>query len=70
MAACFDQLSARGIAAGVAAGDFTATEVARAALDAVDASFLMTYDDALRRHVGDFCITAEEGLELLAKLDG
>ena len=37
MAACFDQLSARGIAAGVAAGDFTATEVARAALDAVEA---------------------------------
>lgn len=37
MAACFDQLSAREIAAGVAAGDFTATEVARAALDAVEA---------------------------------
>lgn len=41
-----------------------------AALDAVDANFLMTHDDALRRHVGDFCITAEEGLELLAELDG
>ncbi|MBM6675489.1 Asp-tRNA(Asn)/Glu-tRNA(Gln) amidotransferase subunit GatA [Olsenella uli] len=33
----FDQLSARQIAAGVANGDFTATEVARAALDAVKA---------------------------------
>ena len=33
----FDQLSAREIAAGVANGDFTATEVARAALDAVEA---------------------------------
>lgn len=41
-----------------------------AALDAVDANFLMTHDDALGRHVGDFCITAEEGLELLAELDG
>ena len=41
-----------------------------AALDAVDASFLMTHDDALRQHVGDFCITAEEGLELLTELDG
>lgn len=41
-----------------------------AALDAVDANFLMTHDDTLRRHVGDFCITAEEGLELLAELDG
>lgn len=41
-----------------------------AALDAIDANFLMTNDDALRRHVGDFCITAEEGLELLAELDG
>ena len=30
----FDQLSAVQIAAGVANGDFTATEVARAALDA------------------------------------
>ena len=33
----FDQLSARQIAAGVANGDFTAVEVARAALDAVEA---------------------------------
>ena len=33
----FDQLSAVQIAAGVANGDFTATEVARAALDAVEA---------------------------------
>lgn len=41
-----------------------------AALDSVDANFLMTHDDALGRHVGDFCITAEEGLELLAELDG
>lgn len=40
-----------------------------AALDAVDANFLMTHDEALRRHMGDFCITAEEGLELLAELD-
>lgn len=37
MAANFDQLSAREIAAGVANGDFTAVEVARAALDAVEA---------------------------------
>ena len=37
MATSLDQLSARQIAAGVAAGDFTATEVARAALDAVEA---------------------------------
>lgn len=37
MAANFDQLSARQIAAGVANGDFTAVEVARAALDAVEA---------------------------------
>ncbi|HJA28162.1 MAG TPA: Asp-tRNA(Asn)/Glu-tRNA(Gln) amidotransferase GatCAB subunit A, partial [Candidatus Olsenella pullicola] len=35
--ASFDQLSAAQIAAGVANGDFTAVEVARAALDAVDA---------------------------------
>lgn len=35
--ASLDQLSAREIAAGVANGDFTATEVARAALDAVEA---------------------------------
>ena len=40
-----------------------------AALDAVDANFLMTHDEALRRHTDDFCITAEEGLELLAELD-
>ncbi|OUO32375.1 Asp-tRNA(Asn)/Glu-tRNA(Gln) amidotransferase subunit GatA [Olsenella sp. An293] len=33
----FDQLSASQIAAGVAAGDFTAVEVARAALDAIEA---------------------------------
>ena len=32
-----DQLSAQQIAAGVAAGDFSATEVARATLDAIDA---------------------------------
>ena len=37
MAANFDQLSAAQIAAGVANGDFTAAEVARAALDAVEA---------------------------------
>ncbi|MCI1998658.1 MAG: Asp-tRNA(Asn)/Glu-tRNA(Gln) amidotransferase subunit GatA [Olsenella sp.] len=35
--ASFDQLSAAQIAAGVRAGDFSATEVARASLDAVDA---------------------------------
>ena len=35
--ASLDTLSAAQIAAGVAAGDFTATEVARAALDAVEA---------------------------------
>ena len=35
--ASFDQLSAKQIAAGVAAGTFSATEVARAALDAIDA---------------------------------
>ena len=35
--ASFDQLSAKQIAAGVAAGAFSATEVARAALDAIDA---------------------------------
>ena len=35
--ASFDTLSAAQIAAGVAAGDFTATEVARAALDAIEA---------------------------------
>ncbi len=33
----FDQLDARAIAAGVAAGDFSASEVARAALDAIEA---------------------------------
>lgn len=33
----FDTLSAAQIAAGIAAGDFSATEVARAALDAIDA---------------------------------
>ena len=33
--ASLDTLSAAQIAAGVAAGDFTATEVARAALDAI-----------------------------------
>ena len=36
MAASFDSLSARQIAAGVSAGDFSATEVARASLDAVE----------------------------------
>ena len=41
-----------------------------AALDAVGANFLMTHDDALRRHAGNFCITSEEGLELLTELDG
>ena len=35
--ASFDQLSAAQSAAGVRAGDFSATEVARASLDAVDA---------------------------------
>ncbi len=34
--ACLDQLSAAQIAAGVAAGDFSATEVARASLDAIE----------------------------------
>ena len=34
--ASFDTLSARAIATGVARGDFSATEVARAALDAID----------------------------------
>ena len=34
--ACFDEFSAREIAAGVAAGSFTATEVAQAALDAIE----------------------------------
>ena len=41
-----------------------------AALDAVGANFLMTHDDMLKKHAGDFCITAEEGLGLLAELDG
>ena len=35
-ATSFDRLSAAQIAAGVASGDFTAVEVARAALDAVE----------------------------------
>lgn len=37
MALNIDQLSAAGIAAGVAAGDFSATEVAKASLDAIEA---------------------------------
>ena len=40
-----------------------------AALDAVDANFLMTHDTILKRYAGDFCITAEEGITLLAELD-
>lgn len=39
------------------------------ALDAIDADFLMTHDVALKRHMGDLCVTAEEGLALLAELD-
>lgn len=40
------------------------------AADAVGADFLMTHDAALRRHMGGLCLTAEEGLELLARLSG
>lgn len=36
MMACFDELSAAQIAAGVAAGEFSAVEVARASLDAIE----------------------------------
>lgn len=36
------------------------------ALDAIDGDYLMTHDAALARHTGDLCITAEEGLALLA----
>lgn len=35
-------------------------------LDAIDGDYLMTHDAALARHTGDLCITAEEGLALLA----
>ncbi len=37
MASNLDQLSAAAIAWGVASGDFSATEVARASLDAIEA---------------------------------
>ena len=37
MAQSFDSLTAAQIAAGVAAGDFTATEVAQASLTAIEA---------------------------------
>lgn len=40
-----------------------------ASLGAAGCQFLMTHDTALRRHMGDLCLTAEEGLELLAELD-
>lgn len=36
------------------------------ALDAIDGDYLMTHDAALARHTEDLCITAEEGLALLA----
>ena len=38
-------------------------------LDAADCQLLMTHGTALRRHMGDLCLTAEEGLELLNELD-
>lgn len=40
-----------------------------AALDAVGGHALMTHDAVLARHLGDTCITAEEGLQLLNELD-
>lgn len=40
-----------------------------ASLDAAGCQLLMTHDAALRRHMGNLCLTAEEGLELLAELD-
>ena len=40
-----------------------------ASLDAAGCQLLMTHDTALRRHMGDLCLTAEEGLELLDELD-
>lgn len=40
-----------------------------ASLDAAGCQLLMTHDAALRRHMGDLCLTAEEGLELLAELE-
>ena len=40
-----------------------------AALDAADGHLLMTHDTKLARHIGESCITAEEGLQLLDELD-
>lgn len=40
-----------------------------AALDAADVHLLMTHDAKLARHIGESCITAEEGLQLLDELD-
>ena len=40
-----------------------------ASLDAAGCQLLMTHDATLARHMGDLCLTAEEGLELLAELD-
>lgn len=40
-----------------------------ASLDAAGCQLLMTHDTALKRHMGDLCLTAEEGLELLDELD-
>ena len=51
-----DTLSARQIAAGVAAGDFSATEVARAALDAI----------AMRDDGAQAFLQVSEGLALRA----
>ena len=38
-----------------------------AAADTVGADCLMTHDATLKRHMGDLCLTAEEGLALLAE---
>ncbi len=40
-----------------------------ASLDAAGCQLLMTHNAALRRHMGNLCLTAEEGLELLAEHD-
>lgn len=40
-----------------------------AALDAVDGHLLMTHDAKLPWHIGESCITAEEGLQLFDELD-
>ena len=40
-----------------------------ASLDAAGCQLFMTHDTALRRHMGDLCLTAEEGLGLLDELD-